>query len=275
MGVQESTISRRVRDLEDGLGAAVFHRHSGGVVLTVSGQRLLEPARNLLRYMNQTADIVDAIGRVRDGHLRIGIYSSLASGFLVGLLQHFSNLHGGVDLEIADGNPAEHAAAIRQLRLDVAFLTGAVEWPQCDKAYLWSERVYAVLPESHVLAEKEEVRWPDLCDEKFIVSDAAPGQEIHDYLVQRLADLGRHPKIQAQFVGRDNLLTLVALGRGLTVTSEATTAARMPGICYRPIAGEILPFSAVWSPRNDNPALRRFISMAKTLSRQMAQKIAS
>ena len=83
LGVQESTISRRVRDMEDGLGSALFHRHSGGVCLTVAGQRLLSRARKVLRYVNEGAEIVDAVGRAKEGHLRIGIFSSLASGFLV------------------------------------------------------------------------------------------------------------------------------------------------------------------------------------------------
>lgn len=267
LGVQESTISRQVRDMEDWLGSSVFHRHSSGVSLTVAGQRLLSRARRVLRYVNESADIVGAIGGVRDGHLRVGIYSSLASGFLVELLRRFAERHSGVQVEVADGNPSEHLATIRQLQLDVAFLTGTSEWPQCETAYLWSERVFVVLPENHMLATKEEMHWRDIAHENFIVSDAPPGQEIHDYLVQRVADLGRHPKIQSQFVGRDNLFILVALGSGLTVTSEATTAAQIPGICYRPIVGEVLPFSAVWSPKNDNPALRRFISMARMMAR--------
>jgi DNA-binding transcriptional LysR family regulator len=264
LGVQESTISRRIRDMEDGLGSSLFHRHSGGVRLTIAGERLLSRARKVLRYVSEGVDIVDAVGRVQDGHLRIGIFSSLASGFLQELLKSFREKHEGVQLDISDGNPAEHVAAVRQIRMDIAFVTGTQEWPQCETAHLWSERVFAVLPQSHALVDQEEVCWSDLAHETFIVSDAPPGQEIHDYLVQRVATLGRHPKIQSQFVGRDNLLTLVALGSGLTVTSEATTAAHVPGICYRPIVGEILPFSAVWSPRNDNPALRRFVSMAKT-----------
>jgi DNA-binding transcriptional LysR family regulator len=82
-----------------------------------------------------------------------------------------------------------------------------------------------------------------------------------------LATLGYHPDIQAQYVGRDNLLSLVAIGQGLTIVSEAMVAAQMPGITYRPILNDILPFSAVWSRRNDNPALRRLLSMARKMSR--------
>ncbi|AZI35832.1 LysR family transcriptional regulator [Caenibius tardaugens] len=268
LGVQESTISRRIRDLEDDLGSALFRRHSGGVCLTIAGQRLLSRARKVLRYVSEGAEIVGAVGRVKDGHLRVGIYTSLASGFLLELLKSFGEQHGGVQLEIADGNPAEHVAAIRQFRLDIAFLTGTHDWPECETAHLWNERVFVVLPQGHTLAQKDEVIWSEIAHENFIVSDAPPGQEIHDYLVKRVGDLGRHPEIQTQFVGRDNLMPLVALGRGLTVTSEATTAAHVPGICYRPLVGEILPFSAVWSPKNDNPALRRFVSMAKSQARR-------
>jgi DNA-binding transcriptional LysR family regulator len=272
LGVGESAISRRIRDIEDELGSALFHRHSGGVALTVAGQRLLSKARKVLRYVNEGAAIVDAVGRVKEGHLRIGIFSSLASGFLIELLRNFAQEHAGVYLEVADGNPAEHVAAIRQLRLDIAFLTGTKAWPQCETAHLWYERVFVVLPETHALTQKDEVDWYDLAHARFIVSDAPPGQEVYDYLVQRVADFGHHPKIQSQFVGRDNLLTLVALGSGLTVTSEATTAAYVPGICYRPIIGEVLPFMAVWSPKNDNPALRRLVSMAKAMARVQPKK---
>ena len=273
LDVQESTISRRIRDLEDELGSALFNRHSGGVILTVAGKRFLPKARKVLRDVAEGLEVVDAIGRVREGWLRIGIFSSLASGFLQELLVTFGEAHGGVQIEVADGNPAEHVAAIRQLRLDIAFLTGTQERPGCETAHLWCERVFAVLPTGHALAEKDEVVWHDLAHEWFIVSDAPPGQEIHDYLVGRIGTLGHHPKIQPQFVGRDTLLTLVAVGRGITVTSEATTASHVPGICYRPISGEVLPFSGIWSPKNDNPALRRFISLAREQARRQGKEL--
>lgn len=263
VGVQESAISRGIRDLEDRLGASLFHRHSGGVHLTFAGQRFLQRARQIVRNLGESAHDIAAAGRAENGCVRIGIYSSLASGFLADLLHSYGARHGKVRIELVDGNPDEHIAAIRKLDIDVAFLTGARDWPACDRASLWTERVFVVLPDRHPLAAQPELTWLDLVDEPFIVSEAAPGQEIHDHLVRELAALGRHPEIQVQSVGRDNLLPLVAMGRGLTLVSEAMTVAALPGITYRPITGELLPFSAVWSPINDNPALRRLLAMAK------------
>lgn len=264
--IRESAISRRIRDLEDQLGASLFQRHSGGVCLTLAGQRFLRRARNALQQIDDGAKDVAAIGRSEEGCIKVGIFSSLASGFLFELLRAFERDHSAVMIDLIDGNPVEHVAAVRQLQLDVAFITGTTAWGDCETEHFWSEQVFLVLPSEHRLTAKERIDWHDLTDESFIVSDAAPGPEIHDYLVRRLADLGHHPEVHAQLVGRDNLLSMVAVGRGLTLTSEATTGAQIPGIAYRPIVNEVLPFSAIWSPKNDNPACRRLLSLARSMA---------
>jgi DNA-binding transcriptional LysR family regulator len=89
LGIQESTISRRIRDMEDQLGASLFIRHNGGVRLTVAGQRYVVHARKVLRQIGQGEKAVAAIGRAEEGRIRVGIFSSLASGFLFELLQAF------------------------------------------------------------------------------------------------------------------------------------------------------------------------------------------
>lgn len=268
LAIYESSISRRIRDLEDELGASLFVRYAGGVRLTVAGQEFLRNARHALRQIDIGMTKVAAVGRAEQGLVKVGIFSSLASGFLFDLLRAFGALHPKVQVDIIDGNPPEHVAAVRQLFLDVAFITGTAAWDGCEAEQMWCEKVFVVLPDDHALTDKPELQWADLASERFIVSDVAPGQEIHDYLVAHLAGLGRRLDIQSQQVGRDNILSLVALGRGLTLPSEATTAAQFPGITYRELTGEILPFSMVWSAQNDNPACRRLLSLARTASRQ-------
>ena len=270
LDIEESAISRRIRDMEDELGASLFQRHAGGVRLTLAGQRFLGPARKALRHIDAGASGVAAVGRSEQGHVRVGVFSSLASGFLFDLLRQFGKLHPNVRVDPIEGNPAEHVASVRTLNLDVAFITGTKTWDGCETEHLWFERVFVVLPDDHPLVHKTKLAWPDLVAERFIVSDVAPGQEIHDYLVAHLAGLGSHPEIHSQQVGRDNILSLVAVGRGLTLTSEATTVAQFPGITYRQLAGEVLPFSMVWSARNDNPACRRLLSLARTIGRNLA-----
>lgn len=169
--------------------------------------------------------------------MRVGIYSSIASGFLAELLRAYGQRHGKVRIDLIDGNAAEHVTAIRQLRLDFAFLSGGQAGSTVSVSFCGWSGVFVASPVDHALAAREELSWQDLAEETFIVCEVAPGQEIHDHLVRCLADLVRHPDIEVQQIGRDNLLPLVALGQGLTLVSEAMTVARLPGIFYRPIAG--------------------------------------
>jgi DNA-binding transcriptional LysR family regulator len=268
LGVWESTISRGICDLEDEIGVSLFIRHPGGVTLTNAGTKFLNRTRTAIGHIEYALKDAGAAGRGEVGMIRIGIFSSLTSGFLADLLQTYQAANPFVRLDFAEGGPADHVAAVQHHRVDVAFLTGEPASYGCEAVHLWDERVFIVLPQGHWLTERKEIGWDDLHGEHFIVSEANSGPEIHDYLVKHLAELGHHPTVERCGVGRDNLMKLVTLGRGLTLTSEATTGAAFPGVVYRPIEGEWLPFSAVWSRRNDNPAFRRLLSMARMLSKR-------
>ena len=268
MKVQESAVSRRIRDLEDEIGAALFIRHPSGVTLTQAGEVFVRHARQALKQVSYAAVDVGAIGRGETGIVRIGIFSSLASGFLAQLLKAFITSHSDVRIDIIEGAPCDHIAAVQQHHLDVAFVTGLHPIERCDFEQFWTERVYVVLPAMHPLSKARLIKWSDLKAQRFLVSEADPGPEVHDFLIRHLANLGVHPEIERVQVGRDNLMQIVSLGRGLTLTSEATIAMRFPGVVYKRLENETLPFRAIWSPSNDNPAFRRFLSLARHLSKQ-------
>src|SRR5579871_4265281 len=82
LGLRESTISRGIRELEDEIGVALFIRHPGGVKLTNAGTRLLSHARQAVGRIEYALKDAGAAGRGEAGMVRIGIFSSLASGFL-------------------------------------------------------------------------------------------------------------------------------------------------------------------------------------------------
>ncbi|WP_255509588.1 LysR family substrate-binding domain-containing protein [Oceaniovalibus sp. ACAM 378] len=218
--------------------------------------------------IDRAAKLADSFGSGSVGMIRFGIFSSLSSGFLANLLRAYEHQNASVRLEFVEGAPAEHIAAIRHYQLDIAFLTCTAAPPYCDSEHLWTERVYVVLPEADDLARKAEIGWQDLYERRFIVSRMDPGPEIHDYLVKHLARLGHRPSVEYCAVGRDNLMQLVSFGKGLTLTSEATTGTSFPGVVYRLLSGEVLPFCAVWAPQNDNPALRRLLSLARVMARR-------
>lgn len=268
LDIPQSTISRRIRVLEDELGAALFIRSHIGVYLTQAGEQFLPGAQKAMDQLKHAVTNVAPFGRGESGFVRIGIFTSLSSGFLAELVRAYTLTNPAVRLEIIEGGPAHHIASLQRFQLDVAFLTGEPIAEDCDRAHLWNERVYAALPESDELSSMSELTWSRLKARKFIIMEADPGPEIHDYLMKNLAELGHRPEVERQAVGRENLMNLVAMGCGVTITSEATIGVQYPGVVYRVLRTEVLPFSAIWSIRNDNPALRRLLSVARRLARR-------
>ena len=281
LGVRQSAVSRRVRALEDMLGVSLFERETTGVRLTEAGRRFLERSRPALAEIDHAVKAAANAGRGGEGVIRIGILSSVSGGFVRDLLGHYHCYNPAIALDIVEGSASEHVARITERQLDIAFVTGTPPASHCDIAVFWKARIFAALPRWHALADADGIEWIDLKDELFIVSRDAPGPEIHDYIVRRVAELGRSPSVERHSVGRETLMHLVALGLGITLASEASIGTRYPDVTFRPLASaeDVLPYSAVWLPGNDNPALRRFLSLARSMAsrspREQATVLAS
>ncbi|MBP2297239.1 LysR family transcriptional regulator [Azospirillum rugosum] len=170
VGVQESAISRRIRDLEDLAGAALFIRHHRGVTLTEAGKSFLRRARAAINEIDLAVKEVGAAGRVEKGMIRIGIFTSLASGFLAELLARYGEQLPGIHPKFVEGAPTEHIAAVRQHEIDIAFLTGNPQVVGCETTRLWGERVFVVVSEKHELAAMQRIEWTDLRGRHFIVT---------------------------------------------------------------------------------------------------------
>src|ERR1700733_1234640 len=77
-GIPKATLSRRVRELETGLGTPLLERGGTRLKLTDDGRLLLDRAAPLLADLNAVwADMSARSGQVR-GHLRVSVPSLLA-----------------------------------------------------------------------------------------------------------------------------------------------------------------------------------------------------
>lgn len=270
LGVRPSAVSRRVRSLEDALGVSLFERHHRGVRITAAGAQFLNRMSCALSEMDHAAQIAAAAGRGECGHLCIAVISSVAVGFLRELILTFREQHKQVTLQFSESTYGEYVASIGKGLLDVAFVMGVPIVPSCETTRLWNERLFVVLPQEHLLCAREKIEWSALSDEHIVVPQFGPGPIIQDLLINRFTDLCHHPRIQILDVGRETLMDLVGLGLGVSLATEGASASCYPGVEFRPIADDrsVIPMSGVWSPSNDNPAFRRFLSLARVLSKK-------
>ena len=275
LGIEQSAISRRVRGLEDQLGVSLFERHRGGVRLTVAGRRFLDDVRIVLSHLEAALRTVRAAGHAGEGTLKIGVVASVSSSFLNTLLRSYRAEHPTVSMELIEGEPRAHIADVVGRELDIAFLTGTPQPQGCDADQLWHEPILAALPADDPRAGAGILQLSDMTQDQFNVSRVAPGPEIHDYIVQRLATLGFSPRIDHHRVAREGLMAMVGLGFGVSLISGAEAGVSYPHVAFVPLAGEVLPFSAIWSPENDNPALRRLLSAARVQARKAKSALPS
>jgi len=268
LGVSQSSVSTRIKQLEQDLGVLLFERRHRGVRLTEAGQHFLEHVATGIEHLDHAVRTAGAIARGEQGRLRVGLYSSIAAGFLAELLGQFRELHPAVDFQITEGRARDAIREVHEARLDVAFVLGVPPAGDCQSKPLWTEVLLVALPERHPLAGAESVMWSELASENFLTRSGGAGPQVHDHIVLRLAEHWSRPRIQRFEVERDTLMSMVAQGHGITLTSEATPQASFPGVVFRPILDEPEPitFSAVWSPHNRSRALKDLLALAQRKS---------
>ncbi len=98
LGRTQSTISLQVKRLEDQLGRPVFVRTARSLELTAEGQRLLGPARQLLR-LNDAA-LAELFEPDIAGTIRLGVPEDFATEHLPAVLAEFTQAHPQVELEV-------------------------------------------------------------------------------------------------------------------------------------------------------------------------------
>ena len=267
LGVRESTISRQIRDLEDALGSSLFIRRRTGVFPTQAGETFVQRARCALTQIEYAVRDVGVIGCGGNGIVRIGLFPSVATGFVAELISRFGEHHSEVQLEFVEGGPIELIPAIRRHELDIAFVSEPEESDGFNCIRCWTEQIYVVLARGDPLACRSAISFDDIRDRRFIVTEVAPGKDIESFLFRKLSTLGHRPNILRDSVSRQTLMQLVACGRGITLASASVVEARFAGVVYRPLTACSLPFCGIWSDENDNPAFRQLLSAAMALSK--------
>lgn len=269
--LRPSAVSRRVRALEDQLGVTLFERYSTGVQPTLAGRRYFDRARWAIAELDYAAENALSVKRGEVGVLRVSFYPSLASGLLHQILAEHRVRFPHLRLSFQEAAPADQLVAVRQRRVDVAFLTAVTDAPGAESEQLWQERIYVALPEGHALAARGALTWMALRDEAFVVRAYGSGPVIYAWLAGKLHPDGYAPNIQQHDVCRESLLGLVSAGHGLTVVAKSASALSIPGVVYRPVADADATVSVrmAWLLDNENPALGSFLSHARRVARRI------
>jgi DNA-binding transcriptional LysR family regulator len=262
LNVQQSTVSRGVRSLEDRVKAKLFERDHSGIRPTPAGNRFLEEATLGFDYLTRALERAEALQRGDHGELTVGV--SVPFSVLGDVFELFRAGHGGVSVELVESTSGASPALVQQRAIDVAFVGKHHGNGTVQSLHLRDERMMAVLPKSHPLAGARKVNFEDLSHERFILAVTGVGPDLEEHLAKRLTKSGVEPRVQLHRVGQCNLINMVALGFGVTIVIGTPPRAATDGVVVVPLAGRnVLSLHAVWMETNPNPALKALLDIAR------------
>lgn len=138
----QSNVTTRVRQLEDKLGVALFHRDGRRLRLTAAGQVLYGYAGRLLDLADEArAALADPTPR---GVFRLGAMESTAAVRLPEPLTRYIARYPEVTLQLSTGNPVALAARVLAGEVEAAFFAEPVSNPLLESVPAFVEDLVLV-----------------------------------------------------------------------------------------------------------------------------------
>lgn len=267
--IDQTPLSRTIRDLEERLGVVLFVRKPRRLELTPAGDKLLDHARRLLMRIERTKRLVRETDARHREPLRIGVDESTVQPKLAECLVRWRAISPDVPLEITEMRTSELMTALRSEEVDVVFSFGLSDEDGIVQQPAWESLAVAILSPTHELARREELSLSELLSFPTIACHAAfhPGlcQQMNEIL--RRYSLSPTPIAEARTL--TGYLTRVAVGLGVGVADEDhMSALKRTDIAVVRLAEQIhFTTYVLHKPQNVGlqPALQRFITHATAL----------
>jgi LysR family transcriptional repressor of citA len=125
LNVVQSTVSNRIRSLEETLGTLLVTRDKSGVLLTPAGEVFLEHAKIIYEQMDAALRETQMQKKYK-GNLRIGSIHWGYECFVQKLLEGFAAQHPDISISVTVGHGEELVPMICEKRLDCAVLADEV-----------------------------------------------------------------------------------------------------------------------------------------------------
>ena len=166
IGISQPTVSLRLQNLENSLGLRLIDRRQGSRP-TETGRGLYNQARRALTELDVLEAFAHELGELQRGVLRVGASTLPVAMSLIGA---FREAHPGVDLQVSQGNTFSLLDGLKRSDIDVAIMT-LLEPPGAPftTEAVCRQRLSAIVPADHPLADTHVVTWTRLLREKLIV----------------------------------------------------------------------------------------------------------
>lgn len=265
--VKQSTISRKIGDLEVRLGIKLFERTTNGAQPTEAAATFLVAAKRIITDIDNLVTTAKNMRYGEQGRLAVGYSMPLMGGNLHGSIAGYLNAFPNVQFDAFEKEPADLLNGLQLRTLDAAIVAADISDKGIKQAHLWSERMLVVLPETHPLAKQDRLHWSDLKREPFVLPQSAIGGTIGWQLSSRMTGEGFRSNIIYQDTTHETIINMVRFERFISVALDSMQGVPWPGVVFKEVQdanghGHV-DFSVYWHQDNHNGALKYFFKLLK------------
>ncbi|TCN58093.1 DNA-binding transcriptional LysR family regulator [Rhodococcus sp. SMB37] len=226
LGVPQSSLSRRLKSLEQILGVALFQPVGRGVALTAAGRELHERTRGVVRVLDDAVNVVRSNADPDSGSVRFGFPLTLGPVSIPSLLAEFHDTAPRIRFGLVQAHGEALCAMVREGRLDLAVVIP----PPDDLAVvlLGKQRILLYVAPSHRLADRGEVALTDLAAEHFIANP--PVFHLRRLLDSWCKEAGFVPNVAFEIGEFETARALVAQGLGVALLPASVSRDDLVGI---------------------------------------------
>lgn len=235
--IDQTSLSRTVRDLEDRWGVMLFVRAPRRMELTPAGAKLLDHARSLLIRLERIRRAVRDIDARYHEPLRIGMDDSTVQPRLAECLSGWKLVAPEVSFELTELHPAELLVALRNEEVDAGFSFGLQDDEAIAQQPAWHSPMVAVFSPEHELAARRVVSWAELLSFPLVACTSALHPGLYEQVRMIVRQQARPPVIAAEARTLFGYLTRIAVGQGVGVADADYVRTFQRGdVVWRPLS---------------------------------------
>ncbi len=215
LGYTPSAVSQLVAALEKELGVSLLTRSKKGVTVTPEGVKFVPLVRSFIARETDIYQLASELRGMSVGELSIAAYPSVATTWLPEIVRRFQARYPGVNISIMEGVRPEIFHHLDLHEADMGFMAYA-DPMNYDWIPLAEEKMIAVIPEDHPLADAESYPISNCEDDNFIMTSWGQDKEILDIFER----CNVSPNIKYTTYDTPAALAMVRMGLGVSFVNE-------------------------------------------------------
>ncbi|HEY8327066.1 MAG TPA: LysR substrate-binding domain-containing protein [Rhodanobacter sp.] len=260
--IEQSPLSRTIKELESELGTLLFERTSRGTRLTWAGQVLVEDTRRIFTALDQARANVQAAASGYRGTLRIALSDGIVPQRLAALLAQCREDEPEVEIRLFEVTFSQQAKGLRNDLYDAGFARSDEAGDGLHSQPVWDDHLIVAVPARHPLLVHKHVPLAEVLNYPLILCNPQTCEGNYKQIERLLKSVDIQPVIAEHVSSHEVMLALVAAGYGLGLACEAQIAAcHSAAIVTRPLAGSRPMLTTYLLLPNSEPSaqLGRFI----------------